>query len=405
MATRGGKKGRLDLVSDKNDLIQQLKDSEYIKNPLVYSQIRGDFSLIQTSVLVAIAATMQERINARFGPDGRLGEIFSPQELSRGKITFEVPLSALGVSTKEYAAVHEACKALTKLDTTYAYTEYDEQGRRVGDRVRTSVIFTDVDVPTYTTSTGQRRRQGVIKIDMNASVAEQIFNKSGAYVTHLGGIVRLCRSPRTPRLYIYLSAWKARRTCTFNYVALKEFLGVLSYSRGRDRVLRDKCATWAVFHRDVLDPASRELRRLSEQGKVEFHFDYKPVYRGPKRRGNPDGVRFDLHPSPARPPADWPGAGEPPAPAAGADAPSPAEPDPRWERFVELAGERCGQEFRDVFLTPCSLRQATADSVVVDVPTTYVAQQWEARGEPLFDCVRQAFGPRVRLCYKIPPRR
>ena len=53
--------GKLQMVSPKNELIQQLENSDYIKNPLVYSQIRGDFSLIQTNVLVAIAATMQTR--------------------------------------------------------------------------------------------------------------------------------------------------------------------------------------------------------------------------------------------------------------------------------------------------------------------------------------------------------
>ena len=237
--------GKLQMVSPKNELIQQLENSDYIKNPLVYSQIRGDFSLIQTNVLVAIAATMQTRINERF-VDGKLGPLFSKEELSKGKITFEVPLQSLGVKTKEYAAVHEACKALTKLDTTFNYT--DETGQK---RTKTSVIFTDVDVPTYTTTTGQERRSGIIKIDMNASVADLVFNKSGAYVEHLGGIVKLCRSPRTPRLYIYLSAWKKARMCTLGYEALKEFLGVLVYTKDRTKVLQDKCSTWAVFHRDV----------------------------------------------------------------------------------------------------------------------------------------------------------
>ena len=197
-----------------------------------------------------------------------MGPLFSKEELSKGKITFEVPLQSLGVKTKEYAAVHEACKALTKLDTTFNYT--DETGQK---RTKTSVIFTDVDVPTYTTTTGQERRSGIIKIDMNASVADLVFNKSGAYVEHLGGIVKLCRSPRTPRLYIYLSAWKKARMCTLGYEALKEFLGVLVYTKDRTKVLQDKCSTWAVFHRDVLKPAQREMEKLAKRGEIEFTFD------------------------------------------------------------------------------------------------------------------------------------
>ena len=75
---------KLQMVSPKNELIQQLENSDYIKNPLVYSQIRGDFSLIQTNVLVAIAATMQTRINECF-VDGKMGPLFSKEELSSWK--------------------------------------------------------------------------------------------------------------------------------------------------------------------------------------------------------------------------------------------------------------------------------------------------------------------------------
>lgn len=382
-------KSKVDLVSDKNDLIQQLEGSEYIKNPLVYSQIRGDFSLIQTNVLVAIAATMQDRINSKF-KDGKLGDIFSKEELSRGKVTFEVPLSSLGVKTKEYGNVHESCRALTKLDTTFSYI--DEEGEK---RTKTSVIFTDVDVPTYVTSTGQTRRVGNIKIDMNASVAELIFNKSGQYVEHLEGIVRLCRSPRTPRLYIYLSAWKNKQTCTLNYLALKEFLGVLVYSKDRSKITQDKCSTWAVFHRDVLDPAKREMKRLADQGKVEFYFDYDPVYHNGRKRGNPDCVRFLLFP------ADRTGAAvqieEKPASSDGLTE----QQREQWAQFGNLVLERCGADFYNVFFTFCSLSGTDDKFVYVNVPSRFVYEQWEKQGMPLFSSVWEVFGPQVNLNYKI----
>ncbi len=389
-------KTKLDIVSDKNDLIQQLEGSEYIKNPLVYSQIRGDFSLIQTNVLVAIAATMQDRINSKFSKEGKMGPLFSKEELSRGKITFEVPLASLGVRTKEYASVHESCKALTKLDTTFTYSEYDENGNKLEDRVKTSVIFTDVDVPTFITTTGQVRRSGMIKIDMNASVAEQIFNKSGAYVEHLEGIVRLCRSPRTPRLYIYLSAWKHQRFCTLNYLALKEFLGVLVYNRERSKIIRDKCKTWAVFHRDVLDPAKKEMRRLADQGKVEFYFDYDPVYHNGRKRGNPDCVRFNIYPAEhfARP-VEKQVRRDPTVKAL------TPEQQAKWDSFRTLVAQNCGEEFYNIFVTPCTLKECDDQWVVVNVPSKYVAEQWEKQGVPLFNTIREAFGRQVRLSYRV----
>lgn len=383
------------MVNPKNQLIQQLEGSDYIKNPLVYSQIRGDFSLLQTNVLVAIAATMQDRINSKF-QGGKMGPLFTKEELSHGKITFEVPLNSLGVKTKEYASVHESCKALTKLDMTYTYTDLASGERRT----KTSVIFTDVDVPTYTTSTGQQRRVGNIKIDMNASVAEQIFNTSSAYVEHLEGIVKLCRSPRTPRLYVYLSAWKQQRVCTFNYLALKEFLGIVTYSKDRQKILTDKCTTWAVFHRDVLDPAKRELKRLADQGKVDFSFEYEPVYHNGRTRGNPDSVRFMLYPSRV-PVAELGENGEEVTNSSTKVSHLSAEEMFKWEIFCRVVKENCGQEFFDVFVTPTSLRSCDDEWVKVNVPTRFVAEEWERQGMPLFDSIRQVFGSHVKLSYQI----
>lgn len=388
-------KEKVALVNPKNQLIQQLEGSDYIKNPLVYSQIRGDFSLLQTNVLVAIAATMQDRINSKF-QGGKMGPLFTKEELSHGKITFEVPLNSLGVKTKEYASVHESCKALTKLDMTYTYTDLASGERRT----KTSVIFTDVDVPTYTTSTGQQRRVGNIKIDMNASVAEQIFNTSSAYVEHLEGIVKLCRSPRTPRLYVYLSAWKQQRVCTFNYLALKEFLGIVTYSKDRQKILTDKCTTWAVFHRDVLDPAKRELKRLADQGKVDFSFEYEPVYHNGRTRGNPDSVRFMLYPSRV-PVAELGENGEEVTNSSTKVSHLSAEEMFKWEIFCRVVKENCGQEFFDVFVTPTSLRSCDDEWVKVNVPTRFVAEEWERQGMPLFDSIRQVFGSHVKLSYQI----
>jgi hypothetical protein len=381
---------KLQLVDKNNELIQQLENSEYIKNPLVYSQIRGDFSLIQTNILVAIAATMQTRINERF-VDGKLGPLFSKEELSKGKITFEVPLQSLGVKTKEYAAVHEACKALTKLDATFNYID-PETGQKI---TRYSVIFTDVDVPTYITTTGQERRSGIIKINMNAEVANEVFNKSGAYVEHLGGIVKLCRSPRTPRLYIYLSAWKKARMCTLGYEALKEFLGVLVYNKDRTKVMQDKCSTWAVFHRDVLKPAQREMEKLAKRGEIEFTFEYEPVYHNGKKRGNPDSVRFLLNPA-------VPDAQEVKEEKSSNSDVShlTEEQQEKWLHFMELIQERIGEPFFSQYFVFCRVDSITDKDLTIVAPTKFVCEQIEKSGADFFITLKEVFGP-VTLQYKV----
>ena len=163
-------------------------------------------------------------------------------------------------------------------------------------------IFHKIELPTAELNAeGERvayksgqRRKGVIKIQMVDESAREILNLRKGYTRHLKGITQLCRSPRTPRLYIYLSAWRKIGSCTVNYIDLKEFFGVLTFSKDRKRIVDNKYVKYGAFHRDVLDPVLKEMKKLSDEGKVEFCFEYEPVYPHGISRGDPDSIRFTL---------------------------------------------------------------------------------------------------------------
>lgn len=285
------KKPVIKQTSRENELIKSLEGSEYIKNPLLYSQIRADMTLMQTNIFIAVVTSIQDRINQHIGDGGIVGPLFSKEELSKGKIPFYFPLTILGVDTKVYATVENVCNSLQTMKMAYQVEEDGKKGWKQ------SVIFPDITIMKSETG----RRTGEIKLEMNSYVADMLFNKSSAYVEHLKDIARICRSPRTPRLYIYLSAWRKNfRSKTFNYDAVKEFLGFLEYNESHTRVINDKCPTFSYFKRDVLNSAQRELQELAEQGSVEFYFTYEPVYNGVKKRGNPDAIMFNIIPSPVR---------------------------------------------------------------------------------------------------------
>ena len=124
--------------------------------------------------------------------------------------------------------------------------------------------------------------------------AREILNLRKGYTRHLKGITQLCRSPRTPRLYIYLSAWRKIGSCTVNYIDLKEFFGVLTFSKDHKRIIENRYVKYGAFHRDVLDPVLKEMKKLSDEGKVEFCFEYEPVYPHGVSRGDPDSIRFTI---------------------------------------------------------------------------------------------------------------
>ena len=227
------------IVSRTNELVQQFsgsRDLDFILNPVSYTQIRGNFSLVQTNLMIAIIAQLQDRIREQLS----MGEgtfLFKPEDLSGNLLHFEIPLKELGISPKKYGELEAACEALLHVDMSYKrYDEYERQWYDVKQN-----IFHRIEFPTAELNAeGERvayksgqRRKGFIKIDMVDESAREILNLRKGYTRHLKGITQLCRSPRTPRLYIYLSAWRKIGSCTVNYIDLKEFFGVLTFSKDR----------------------------------------------------------------------------------------------------------------------------------------------------------------------------
>ena len=227
------------IVSTTNELVQTFsgnRDLDFILNPVSYTQIRGNFSLVQTNLMIAIIAQLQDRIREQLS----MGEgtfLFKPEDLSGNLLNFEIPLRELGISPKKYGELEAACEALLHVDMSYKrYDEYE----RVEYNVKQN-IFHKIEFPTAELNAeGERvayksgqRRKGVIKIQMVDESAREILNLRKGYTRHLKGITSLCRSPRTPRLYIYLSAWRKIGSCTVNYIDLKEFFGVLTFSKDR----------------------------------------------------------------------------------------------------------------------------------------------------------------------------
>ena len=288
------------IVSRTNELVQQFsgsRDLDFILNPVSYTQIRGNFSLVQTNLMIAIIAQLQDRIREQLS----MGEgtfLFKPEDLSGNLLHFEIPLKELGISPKKYGELEAACEALLHVDMSYKrYDEYERQWYDVKQN-----IFHKIEFPTAELNAeGERvayksgqRRKGFIKIDMVDESAREILNLRKGYTRHLKGITQLCRSPRTPRLYIYLSAWRKIGSCTVNYIDLKEFFGVLTFSKDRKRITENRYVKYGAFHRDVLDPVLKEMKKLSDEGKVEFCFEYEPVYPHGVSRGDPDSIRFTL---------------------------------------------------------------------------------------------------------------
>lgn len=290
-------------LNPRNELIKELADTEWVKNPLIYSQISGDFTPMQTNVMVELVNTLQDKINdylkqRRSSVPVQLS-LFSPDELSMGEVKFTIPIKELGVTPNAYDELENACYKLLKLDMVYR-TKDDMTGI---ESIVMANIFSKIKFPTSDVSregikynyAGGKRRTGQLEIYMLAENVNKVFDMRRGYVEHVRHIVSFCRRRQSPRVYIYLSRWKGVGHKNVNFLEFKEYLGLLRYNSKRTEVVQNKYPKFAMFCSMVMDPIRDEMNALAAANKIDFFFDYVPNYSNGKKRGDPDSITFNIH--------------------------------------------------------------------------------------------------------------
>lgn len=293
-------------VSTDNELMLDL--NEYVKNPILFTQVSGNFTLMQLKIMESIIYQLQDHINLQLS-NRRFGPLFSelpveefPIHTEGDLMTFQIPLNTLGIPRQKYDELDTACEALMSMKNTFY--EYDEAQQREVKVIKN--IFHEVRVPSSTVTmegesvnfTSGKRRKGYIEIKMVKECASEILSLRKGYTEHLFGVPRICHSARTPRLYSFLSAWREKGERSFPYNDLKEWFGVLKYNLSRTQIIEDKFVKFAEFKRYCLEPAQKEMQKLSDEGRVDFYFEYEPIYKGLKKRGNPTSILFKIFDGP-----------------------------------------------------------------------------------------------------------
>ena len=288
------KKKNPNLISESNEMVKSLLDSGLIKSPVVSTQIRGNFTLAQSKIVTALLMQLQDRIEKNIKARTVVGfsnDLFSTSDATDGEITFKIPFSDLGVRPDGYSELEKACRDILKLDMTY--NEYNET-TGTDDLVMRN-IFTEVRIPTSKEDGGTGRRKGYLLVSMSYKSANSAFGMRKGYTEYQLGLISKFKSPRTLRLYTYLSSWRDKGFYSAKYEDLKEYLGTLVYKNdARTEISLDQYAAWSEFRRAVLMPAYKELKSMAEQGVADFYFEFEPIYPGMKKRGNPKEVKFSI---------------------------------------------------------------------------------------------------------------
>lgn len=302
----GKKKKNENLVmKGDNGLIAELAEVKWVKQPVIYTLLSGDFSLMQMNIIIGISNELQDRINdylnrRKRGEKGQLS-LFTQEEIDKEAITFKINFSSLNIRPDAYDELDQACKNLIGLNMSYPI--YQEGTTKIKERAYIN-LFNRVVVPTnlddvnnsktYNYKNGKRRK-GWIEITMLTKNLSDVFDMSKGYVNHIATIAQICSKKRTPRIYIYLQRWKNYGSKTVNFLEFKEYLGLITWDRKNDIIKDDVYPKYSVFCANVLEPVRLEMKQLSESNLIDISFDYEPIYKNGRKRGNPDEMKFIIH--------------------------------------------------------------------------------------------------------------
>lgn len=275
------------LVESQNSMVNDLRSGNWLYNPVVYSQISGDFSLMQQRIMIGVVQRLQKKIIDSVAEQHKsksFPAIFDESELmNRDVIELEFSGEELGVLPEHYSQLEDAATALGGI--TMKYPQYDSQNR-VSKYVAASLF------PRIEMTKPNIRRSGNIVIKMLTENIRDIFTMQYGYVTHLSHIASISKKKRTPRLYIYLSRFRDIGHKRVPYKDLVEFLGLTDEYYEKNNSGANPYTSWSKVKSLVLEQVKKEMKEMADNGEIDFWFDYSPIFANGKTRGIPAYVDF-----------------------------------------------------------------------------------------------------------------
>lgn len=267
-----------------------------ITQPITFTYLNGEISMMQTRIQAMIMDKLQERIAKALkqkAESGFNGDLFSDADfapLPGGKtlfLTFDVKYSELGVDPSHYKDVDMAAKAMQSI--VYEKDVIMENGSH---GVEYTVVFDKVTIPNDDdSSTSAKERRDTIKLRMLPETAHDLFRIT-PYHRYLKDAIFLFSSGYTGRIYLLINANKQVGDWTIEYEKLRKIL-LTSYDRATHRAVVDKYKDFHDFKKRVLEPARKEIADAAD--RVDCTFDYELKYPEGKKRGTPEAIIFHIH--------------------------------------------------------------------------------------------------------------
>lgn len=264
-----------------------VEQRKMITQPVTFTFLNGEMSMMQTRIQTMIMEKLQDRIRKALEKrlkSGDMGDLFSQEDyqpISEDDrsmyLAFSVAYSELGVEPTHYNDVDVAARNMQSI-------VYERETR---DGYRYEVVFPVVDVPKV--KEGERRQN--IRLYMTERMAKEMF-KVIPYHRYLKDAIFLFSSNYAGRIYLLINANKHLGTWAIEYETLRKIL-LTTYDEKTKTPSVNKYKDISDFKKRVLEPARKEIAEAAD--RIDCTFDYEFQYPAGKKRGTPDKIIFHIH--------------------------------------------------------------------------------------------------------------
>lgn len=266
---------------------------KWIYQPLSITMMRADLSPMQVNLMVEMVTKFQDKITEQLDKTKEQRQqtlsLFTEKELEQERYIARFPLSDLGVRPDSYAELEEAAKALQNMQIVMPVAKPD--GTTSTDIFS---LFTRISIPMlsgdYNYKSG-KRRAGYIEMTMDKYAFNDVMRIGSQYTKYIKAVTRNCKCSYTSRIYMFISTYKVFGKWVVPY---SEFHKILGFS---DEKEIKKYDLFSDVRRRVLDPAAKELRKMSDEGNSDCYFEYEPIFPVGKKRGLPEKLVFSIYSS------------------------------------------------------------------------------------------------------------
>lgn len=292
-------------------------DDMWLYSPTNYSQIGGDFSMLQQRILAGILEQVQENIIRSINgkeKDSNFPSLFSEEEMRGETMELFIDPAYFGISPEHYDYLEEALADLANTRIAFPKPSKDKLNYVIAP------LFARLEIPR-----GKQRRKGKVRVVMLNENINDFMSMDKGYTLYMARITRISKKARTPRIYQFLSSFQNIGHKKVAYMDFCKFLGIDDETARANRLNKinqqrqnkeitqkeanerlEALAKWENPFRkfnkvrtQIIEPAKMELDMftapdVNPNDEIDFTFEYEPLYENVSRRGNPSHLQFTI---------------------------------------------------------------------------------------------------------------